>query len=146
MGGRYSRVTHIPLRMSGRTIYVGMGIGVSAALWKTYGDVLLDRVTLSFDRRLTELKAARSPNRIIIMRHAESMANLDLRIYETTPDNQIEISENGFSQAAAAGERLKAILGNETVRVYVSPYQRTYQTCRAVLSALDEKQVSLQDQ
>ena len=75
------------------------------------------------------------------MRHAESMANLDSRIYETTPDNRIEITKDGFGQAIRTGKRLKELIGIETIRVYVSPYQRTYQTCRAVLSCLDVKQV-----
>jgi broad specificity phosphatase PhoE len=68
------------------------------------------------------------PMRIALIRHGESEANLDKRIYETVPDHAVPLTAHGHEQAAAAGKRLRELFEGEPVRVYVSPYLRTLQT------------------
>ena len=49
----------------------------------------------------------RRPKRIIVIRHGESMGNLDASLYCKVPDNQIPLSANGIAQAEEAGRKLK---------------------------------------
>ena len=53
------------------------------------------------------------------------MANVDEKVYATTPDNKISLTEKGLSQANETGITLKKLLKNEKILFYVSPYQRT---------------------
>ncbi|MBC3844194.1 histidine phosphatase family protein [Streptacidiphilus sp. 4-A2] len=68
------------------------------------------------------------PKRIVLVRHGESEGNVDDSIYERVPDHALELTERGRKQAAATGEELRAVLGDEPVQAYVSPYLRTRQT------------------
>jgi broad specificity phosphatase PhoE len=43
-------------------------------------------------------------------------------------DSKIELTEQGHQQALAAGKKLKSIIGDESMYVYMSPYQRSRQT------------------
>ncbi|GAA1514398.1 phosphoglycerate mutase family protein [Kribbella lupini] len=68
------------------------------------------------------------PLRIALIRHGESVANLDKKIYETVPDHAVPLTPHGHEQAAEAGKYLRTLFEGEPVRVYVSPYLRTLQT------------------
>jgi len=72
------------------------------------------------------------PRRIILLRHAESAANLDTSIYEHTPDHAINLTPHGVEQANSVGVTLRETFGDEDVQVYVSPYARAHQTLRAL--------------
>lgn len=80
----------------------------------------------------------RLPKRIILIRHGESEANADFSLLRHKPDNLIELTETGTNEAIAAGKRLRSIVGDETVSLVVSPFERTSQTARNVRLALDE--------
>jgi broad specificity phosphatase PhoE len=71
---------------------------------------------------------ARRPKRLILVRHAESEGNVDSNKYATVPDNKISLTRPGHKQALKGGEKLKQIIGDETVEWFVSPYTRTTQT------------------
>ncbi|OYO25289.1 histidine phosphatase family protein [Enemella dayhoffiae] len=71
---------------------------------------------------------AHRPQRIILVRHGESEGNIDDRIYETVPDHALHLTERGREQVIAAGERIRALVGEETLRMWVSPYTRTLET------------------
>ena len=84
------------------------------------------------------------PSRIILVRHGESLANLDDSIYETVPDHRIGLTDKGFEQARATGARVREILGGDRVEVYVSPYLRTRQTLAAMALPIAERDVRVE--
>ncbi|XP_016651562.1 PREDICTED: phosphoglycerate mutase-like protein AT74 [Prunus mume] len=75
------------------------------------------------------------PKRIILMRHGESQANIDIATYSTTPHNKIPLTDVGLAQAHLAGAHLHRVISdidtnnpNWRVYFYVSPYERTRST------------------
>ena len=87
---------------------------------------------------------------IILIRHGESLGNVDERSYGVTADWQIPLTPRGRRQARAAGREINHILttgcggtlehpGN--VFFYVSPYLRTRQTLRGILMEVDRERV-----
>jgi broad specificity phosphatase PhoE len=68
------------------------------------------------------------PLRIALIRHGESLANLDKTVYERIPDHAVPLTPHGHEQAAEAGRYLRELFENQPVRVYVSPYLRARQT------------------
>ena len=74
------------------------------------------------------------PRRIILIRHGESMGNVDHTEYSRTPDWRVELTPKGREQARQAGEALRALnITGELLCVYSSPYMRCQQTLAAVL-------------
>eukprot|EP00755_Sulcionema_specki_P027914 Sspe_Gene.88763::Locus_60697_Transcript_1_1_Confidence_1.000_Length_1123::g.88763::m.88763 len=78
------------------------------------------------------LSEARPPKRIILLRHAESEANVDPSVWSLKPDNMIELTEQGCRQAKEAGERIKALLAGEPAMAVISPFWRSYMTMRNI--------------
>jgi broad specificity phosphatase PhoE len=68
------------------------------------------------------------PNRILIIRHGESQGNVDRNQYKSIPDYALNLTARGIEQARQAGKELQAILGNQSLYVYLSPFIRTRQT------------------
>ena len=68
------------------------------------------------------------PKRIILVRHGESVGNIDHRSYTNTPDPQLPLTNKGLQQAAAAGRAIRQLTGNEPVFFYLSPYRRSLLT------------------
>lgn len=85
----------------------------------------------------TELE--RSPKRLILIRHGESMGNVDSKIYCTQADNQVHLTREGFLQAMRAGESLKKLIGDDSVRFFVSPYVRTRETLNGIIKSWGEQ-------
>ena len=81
------------------------------------------------------------PKRIILVRHGESKANVDSRVYANVPDWRIELTENGVAQALAAGQKIAGLIGDESFGVFVSPYKRTLQTRDSLLEGIGRKPV-----
>ena len=77
------------------------------------------------------------------MRHGESEGNADSSLYATTPDSQIELTERGFAQGLVAGLQIRQLVGDESVRFFVSPYMRARQTLLAILRAFDGETVQV---
>ncbi len=74
---------------------------------------------------------------VFLVRHGESVANLDKAVNARLPDHMIELSEDGHRQAAAAGQYLaEAIAPAERVRILCSPYIRARQTSAMIEAAL----------
>jgi len=78
---------------------------------------------------------------IYLVRHGESLGNVDKSLYNTVPDHAIDLSEKGKSQAVVAGERFEKILNGDRVAVYLSPFTRTRQTWAGIRSALNSSQI-----
>lgn len=80
------------------------------------------------------------PKRIILIRHGECDANIDEEKFATIPDYTIELTEKGYRQALEAGEKLRNLVGEETLYFYVSPFWRTRSTFEAIAKAFPRKQ------
>lgn len=81
------------------------------------------------------------PRRIILIRHAESLGNVDELVYTTTPDWKIPLTERGVRQADDIGVALRSLIGDGNVYIYHSPYVRTAQTCQQILLQLPQHQI-----
>ena len=83
----------------------------------------------------------RRPRRIILMRHGQSVGNVDDQIYSTTPDWKVPLTAKGCGQAAAAGKSFRAILDGDAapgpVFIYTSPYKRCQETVDHLLLGAD---------
>jgi broad specificity phosphatase PhoE len=83
--------------------------------------------------------------RILLVRHGESLGNVDKQIHETTADHAVPLSAQGIKQALEAGKFLKEYFAELyqkqkfitiydglkaplRVRLWVSPYRRTRET------------------
>ncbi len=77
------------------------------------------------------------PEKIILIRHGESMGNVDHSVYGNTPDFAVKLTDLGHEQAKLAGQQLALINGN--FQFYVSPYHRTRQTFKNVIESFDKK-------
>ena len=93
------------------------------------------RLTGLFDARFHSTAAGATPSdlrvlpkRIILVRHGESVGNIDHRSYTNTPDPQLPLTNKGLQQAAAAGRAIRQLTGNEPVFFYLSPYRRSLLT------------------
>ena len=77
--------------------------------------------------------------RILLVRHGESLGNVDPLVHATTADHAVPLSERGHDQARQAGALIADYLDREIrgarphVRLWVSPYRRTRQTADAVV-------------
>ncbi|WP_091453000.1 histidine phosphatase family protein [Actinokineospora iranica] len=78
--------------------------------------------------------------RIILLRHAESLGNIDELAYCRIPDHALPLTERGEEQARAEGARLRDLLGDEPVAAYISPYVRAIRTF-GLLGLTVERQV-----
>jgi broad specificity phosphatase PhoE len=65
--------------------------------------------------------------RIILLRHAESLGNIDELAYTRTPDHALPLTPRGEVQARKAGPVVRDLL-TEPAAAYVSPYVRTIRT------------------
>lgn len=78
------------------------------------------------------------PNRIFIIRHAQSEGNVDKTIYLKKPDYALNLTDVGIEQAKEAGKQIKKIIGSDTLGVYYSPFFRTIQTLNNISKTLND--------
>eukprot|EP01063_Lacrimia_lanifica_P020806 TRINITY_DN28097_c0_g1_i1.p1 TRINITY_DN28097_c0_g1~~TRINITY_DN28097_c0_g1_i1.p1 ORF type:complete len:328 (+),score=97.18 TRINITY_DN28097_c0_g1_i1:49-1032(+) len=100
-----------------------------------------DRLIDAVEREMARRAVAQMPSRIILVRHGESEANVDPSVWNTKPDNRIELTEKGVGQAQRAGRAIKALVGDNKIVNVLSPFWRTNMTSRNILQHLDEGQV-----
>ncbi|KAG2499910.1 hypothetical protein HYH03_002198 [Edaphochlamys debaryana] len=109
------------------------------------------------DRRLTGLYDARFhsthnlatppdlrilPERIVLVRHAESEGNVNNQAYTYIPDSQVPLTARGHMQAREAGKFIKDVCTEAHDRdedswrlfFYISPYKRSLQTYEGICS------------
>lgn len=75
------------------------------------------------------------PKRLILVRHGESEGNVNHQIYKSVADSLLHLTETGWEQGLCAGRALKDLIGDEAVKVQVSPYVRTRETFNAIAKA-----------
>lgn len=66
--------------------------------------------------------------RVVLLRHGECLGNVDESAYTRIPDHSLPLTAHGEAQAMAAGPRIKELVGDVRLGVYVSPYRRTLHT------------------
>jgi broad specificity phosphatase PhoE len=76
-----------------------------------------------------------------LIRHGESLGNVDDKAYVTTPDWKVPITLKGRKQSSEAGANLRALIKDEFVFLYYSPYLRTRQTVNEIVQYLNPKQI-----
>ena len=64
----------------------------------------------------------------ILLRHGECLGNVDKSAYTRIPDHALALTARGEEQAVAARPRIKELVGDGRLGVYVSPYTRTLRT------------------
>ncbi|CAF2964757.1 unnamed protein product [Rotaria sp. Silwood2] len=102
--------------------------------------VINDLLCLLFNYQ-KKIRRDRRPSRIFLIRHGESQANVDLTLSSRIPDSRVDLTEKGYQQALAAGEKLHSIIGNELMYVYMSPYRRSKQTWINIRKAFSPLQI-----
>jgi broad specificity phosphatase PhoE len=81
------------------------------------------------------------PKYIILIRHGESLGNMDEEAYRNIGDPKIELTQKGKEQAIEAGLKLKRVIGDMKIFIYSSPYVRAKQTRDGVLKAFPKSQI-----
>ena len=102
------------------------------------GEYLIHKIVIM----LHKYQKKRRPKRIILVRHGNSEANNNFDILKRVPDNKVHLTQKGIQQAKEAGQRLKKLLGNESIQFYVSPYTRTRETYENILESLKDNKSS----
>mmetsp|Transcript_150521 Transcript_150521/g.273961 ORF Transcript_150521/g.273961 Transcript_150521/m.273961 type:complete len:442 (-) Transcript_150521:253-1578(-) len=121
----------------GAAAVVGGIAFAGAGLWAVQ-DSLIDLI----DDKLKARHFARLPEKIILLRHAESEGQVNRKIMATKADNKLDLSERGREQARAAGLKLKKLLGPDgRISAVLSPFERTQQTLCGVMETLGEDRV-----
>ena len=76
------------------------------------------------------------PRNILLLRHGESLGNVDENLFTIMPDWKIPLSDKGRAQARQAGHRIQGIAKGSPLVVYVSPYTRTKETLDEVKNVI----------
>jgi 2,3-bisphosphoglycerate-dependent phosphoglycerate mutase len=80
--------------------------------------------------------------RIFLLRHGESVGNLDEKAYRQFGDHNVPLTEFGYRQATKAGRAIASHLGalprsgSRRIKIWYSPYLRTRQTKDALVDVL----------
>lgn len=79
----------------------------------------------------------------MLVRHGESLGNVDEEVYTRTPDWQIPLTAKGFDEALRAGQKLSGLLDAEGSKAffYHSPYKRARATLDTMLKQIDPAKV-----
>jgi len=75
-----------------------------------------------------------NPRKIIVMRHAESIEDIDKTVYAHTPDLEISLSHRGKKQSTDVSNAMVGIIGRGKTHFYISPGVRLRQTYEFVTS------------
>jgi 2,3-bisphosphoglycerate-dependent phosphoglycerate mutase len=84
---------------------------------------------------------------IFLVRHGESLGNLDERAYRQFGDHNVPLTQYGYHQATEAGRSIathldqSAALSRQKIDIWYSPYLRTRQTKDALLELLPREAV-----
>jgi broad specificity phosphatase PhoE len=76
-----------------------------------------------------------------LVRHGESLGNVQSDVFVTQPDWRIPLTELGKDQARETGRKIAEIVGRAPIMLYTSPYARARQTLKEVLAQFDGNEV-----
>lgn len=78
--------------------------------------------------------------KIYLVRHGQSLANIDHKVYTEIADHAVPLSPLGIQQAEKAAEFLSAELSVcSKIRIWSSPYKRARQTAKIILKELEDE-------
>ena len=77
------------------------------------------------------------PKQIILVRHGQSIGNLDKSVYAHTPDFKLHLTGKGQEQIEKSGNIIKGLIGESKVYFYVSPFKRTRETYNIIKNQFD---------
>ena len=77
-----------------------------------------------------------NPETIILIRHGQSLGNVDGVIYKNTPNHRVPLTQKGIEQSIQSGKDLGKIIGNGKLQIYSSPYLRTRDTLNKIVSEI----------
>jgi len=83
---------------------------------------------------------ARFPKRIILIRHGESLGNVDETLYAEIPDWKIPLTRRGERQCWDAARDLYTLTKGESIFCYCSPYKRTRETWDIISTFLSQQE------
>jgi 2,3-bisphosphoglycerate-dependent phosphoglycerate mutase len=87
--------------------------------------------------------------RIFLVRHGQSLGNVDRTVHARLADHAIPLSDAGVGQARDAGEFLARYYADlpavdeRAIRIWTSPYKRARQTAEAILEQMRGMNVDL---
>jgi broad specificity phosphatase PhoE len=85
---------------------------------------------------------------LFLVRHGQSVGNIDKSKYFTTLDCDIELTETGKEQCVNAGLRIIDLIGgfkdSDKLHVHHSPYKRAIETKEGILGVIKDKHASLE--
>jgi broad specificity phosphatase PhoE len=79
------------------------------------------------------------PKRIILLRHGESLGNIDANAYRDISDWTIPLTRRGERQSLRAAQDLWKLIQGEALFTYYSPYKRARETWEIVQHHLEEQ-------
>ena len=68
------------------------------------------------------------PKRILIMRHAQSIEDINKDIYKEMEDANVSLSEFGKSQSLELGREILNLVEGNSIYFYLSPVKRAFET------------------
>jgi len=80
------------------------------------------------------------PKNIFLIRHGQSIGNVDKSIYCAVPDYAVKLTDKGKEQAREVGEFLKS--GYNNFQFYVSSYHRTRQTFQEIKNVFENNNIN----
>lgn len=83
------------------------------------------------------------PNKIFIVRHGQSIGNVDKSVYKDIPDYALHLTDKGRQQALDVGKKFEDLIGSESVQFYCSPMWRTRQTYACIRNSFPEVNAEL---
>ena len=86
------------------------------------------------------------PRRIILVRHGESVGNVDRNVYESVPDYKLVLSSLGRQQAVEAGKKLKEMIKEESSFFYISPHWRTRETFKYISESFESATIRTREE
>jgi len=103
----------------------------------------MNRGAVYLHKTIYYVKLSQRPKRIILIRHAESTANIDINEINKVPYHKIPLSKHGEIQAVEAGLKLKKLIGNQSVKFFISPFERSKATYRLISKQMGNSEISV---
>lgn len=87
------------------------------------------------------------PRRIILVRHGESLGNVDDSIYTRIADPKVGITAKGVAEAEDCGRQMRELIEKDgaddwKVYFYVSPYRRGIETLRNLAKVFERSRIA----
>ena len=70
---------------------------------------LMEKISHSLSEHNQNYIYNKMPKRIFLVRHRESIGNMNRHLFEKIPDNRIVLTEKGIKQSKELGEKLKKL-------------------------------------